>query len=581
MGILFGRRLLLLAATCPLFLFILSCSGDDFQLLVELKTDLVAGRQFVGVRTEVGPMGLPGTPDFSADRVATTGESFLGGQRIAEFDGVPKGTHEVRVRLLDATGAVVAERTTIMTMSGTYALTVLVTGSCRDVVCPNAGEDAALTACVGGRCVDPRCSPETPEFCGALGCADDTECPDSVSCGSGSCVDSECFVVLDDASCAPNEVCVPVDGCVPSLDTSDAGPDCPASETSCTDGLDDDCDGDIDCADADCAGVSCDDGSVCTTDDACQSDGTCGGTAIDCDDGNDCTDDSCDPVEGCHSTNNTADCDDGSWCNGTDSCADGTCSAHASPPCPSFCNESTMLCEACGSDTDCGSVTTGMWGPCGGYEGTCGEMGTQSQMVMTPRCVSGTCTVETTSESQACMRDTDGTTCGTTTYEMWAPCGGWADDCDETGTQSRNVNAQTCVAGTCTTQTTMESRDCSRSVPNGTSCGGRWNRCCSGVCRDLTANGHCGACNVSCNAIGLTCRSTGTGGYACRGCSTNSMCQMEYGSRATCYDTSAPPAFCQCQCASNGVCSGGGCGGNFYCHDCPGHNFCAPFGGSC
>ena len=29
----------------------------------------------------------------------------------------------------------------------------------------------------------------------------------------------------------------------------------PGSETSCNDGVDNDCDGDVDCADADCAGV--------------------------------------------------------------------------------------------------------------------------------------------------------------------------------------------------------------------------------------------------------------------------------------------------------------------------------------
>jgi hypothetical protein len=86
---------------------------------------------------------------------------------------------------------------------------------------------------------------------------------------------------------------------------------------------------------------------------------------------------------------------------------------------------------------------------------------------------------------------------------------------------------------------------------------------------------------VSCAAIGRTCAATGTGGYGCRGCTTNAECISEHDGAATCWDVGAPPAFCQCQCPANGVCANAGCGANFFCHDCPGHNFCAPFGGSC
>lgn len=107
------------------------------------------------------------------------------------------------------------------------------------------------------------------------------------------------------------------------------------TESFCSDGIDGDLDGTIDCDDADCDddpacadcladedcedgnvcttdscvdGVCvqgfnnnpCDDGDVCTTDDECKDGGVCmGGPALDCDDGDPCTLDSCDPLTGC------------------------------------------------------------------------------------------------------------------------------------------------------------------------------------------------------------------------------------------------------------------------------------------
>ncbi len=120
------------------------------------------------------------------------------------------------------------------------------------------------------------------------------------------------------------------------------------------DGLDNDCDGQVDgpectaCAsDADCdapawcltgvceAGVcqvetlpdgsDCDDGSVCTVGETCQS-GMCLGEPVDCDDGDPCTDDGCDPDSGCTYAFNTADCDDGDPCTTADACdGNGAC----------------------------------------------------------------------------------------------------------------------------------------------------------------------------------------------------------------------------------------------------------------
>jgi len=71
----------------------------------------------------------------------------------------------------------------------------------------------------------------------------------------------------------------------------------------------------------------------------------CGDSAA-CDDGNPCTDDSC--MGGfCTYSGNTGSCDDGIFCNGSDSCAEGSCSVHSGDPCGgSFCLEPYRACMA-------------------------------------------------------------------------------------------------------------------------------------------------------------------------------------------------------------------------------------------
>ena len=549
------------------------CGGEGVGVSVDLKTDWQPGRQFVGVLTTVGVgLGHDFQPVGSPEQTVSTTQDFLGGHRVAEFEGLAPGNYVIRVELLTPEGATLALRDTLLHLTEGYALTVLLTSSCDEVVCPGEGSPTENTACYGGRCVDPRCSPETPEFCGEPTCATDADCG-AVGCAAGVCVESECLLRAEDRLCGDGYVCDLIGGC--TLDVGvDGGAGCAPTETSCDDAEDDDCDGDVDCADSDCASQSCDDGSVCTAGDVCTG-GICTGSAMDCDDGNGCTDDSCDAIDGCQSTPNTAACDDGTWCNGSDTCRDGACQDHADPPCTEFCNESAMNCDMCLGDGDCGSVSFGGWSACGGFSGTCGEAGTQTRSVMTPRCNAGSCTVDVTTEAQSCSRDQDGVSCGTTTFGSWGNCGGFDDACDTDGTQSRTQTTRTCGGGSCRSDTNDQTRACSRSVANGKSCGsGRV--CCGNSCVSLSSNTHCGACRVDCAAVGLSCGSTGTGGFSCRGCSSNSQCTNVLNGAATCYQLGSPPTFCQCQCAGNGVCTGGGCGANFFCHDEPGHNYCSP-----
>ena len=149
--------------------------------------------------------------------------------------------------------------------------------------------------------------------------------------------------------------------------------DAPAPGEEVCNGLDDDCDGDVDephlldgdfvnlCDDGNpctadlCAGASgcdheslegeCLDGDACTIGDHCE-DGVCVGQPIVCDDENPCTDDLCDGLGGCTTEFNSAPCDDADPCTVSDSCQAGVCAGYA------------VACE-CEADADCASLEDG------------------------------------------------------------------------------------------------------------------------------------------------------------------------------------------------------------------------------
>ncbi len=281
------------------------CGSDTVELAVDLKTDLRPGSELASVRTELSAAAFDGGTMATirqAMRDVTTSSNFVHGERIAEYPDVPKGAAFVRVTLLDARGVALASRTTHVTLSDDYVLTVLVTRDCRAVVCPVPGGDPSLVACVGARCVSPECTPDRPDLCGDRECTEDLDCASAVACVRSRCVDGECFEVPEDALCASGERCDGAEGCLVDT-TPDAGPpdsgvfdagrdagpapmdaglhDGGGPETACTNGTDDDLDGNADCADSDCAGSTCDDGNACTHTDVCAA-GACAGTAITC-----------------------------------------------------------------------------------------------------------------------------------------------------------------------------------------------------------------------------------------------------------------------------------------------------------
>ena len=250
------------------------------------------------------------------------------------------------------------------------------------------GDFCTVDACVESTCEHPWDG--QVEGC----CQTSADCDDGLVCTTDLCQGGHCSQSIDPAvpSCCEHDLeCDDGDAC--TTDACDLGTgDCSHGAVECADGFActiDACDPQVGCVhtllplggccevDADCAAGpcqdahcdpeerycvmtpltgACDDGDVCTTDDACI-DGVCvGKPPAACDDGVACTDDLCDPAtgaclhvprdsacedgapctwdvcladSGCASapaTDGTA-CDDGDACSLQDTCAQGACAA--------------------------------------------------------------------------------------------------------------------------------------------------------------------------------------------------------------------------------------------------------------
>ncbi len=531
-----------------------ACHDETIALSVDLVTDLVPGTEFVEVTSELSP-GTPAAREVKR-RVAVSDKGFLQGLRVADFADLSSGSTSVVVSIASPGGKTVAERRARLTVSEDYALTLVISRDCQALVCPVPGGDPELSTCIGGTCASPDCLDGTSSACPKAECQTDKDCGAASSCAQPRCSKGVCLTLPDDTKCPAGQTCNPLSGC---FAPTPACQPTSASETSCTDGKDDDCDGKVDCADPDCASKACDDGNLCTKDDVCQGGACVPGPVQGCSDDDPCTVDSCDPVKGClHSAGpdgtacddgnpctdddvcqagvcqagaakncddqnpctddmcgadgecahaaNTASCDDGVFCNGSDSCAAGACSVHAGDTCAQACNEAKKACVACLSDKDCPTPAD--------------------------QVVEG-CTYAT---------------------------------CATTGTKTVKTFASTCntTSGKCeTTATTKKvATGCTRTVKSGQSCGtGKY--CCSNACVARNDPDHCSSCGVAC-ASGQSCKGIGSGHYTCTCNGTNAQCVTDgFGSDATCWN-----GLCQCQG------QGSACKGGATCEVVSGNNYC-------
>ncbi len=225
-------------------------------------------------------------------------------------------------------------------------------------------------------------------FCGGK-CGADDACPSGFTCQTATTVNgielSQCVAVAGLCPCTDTsvelglftycEVSSEVGACQGKRVCTEEGlTDCDAAEPAeeTCNGLDDDCDGDVDegdvvegigvcddgneCTADQCLGADgcenvplsegeCKDGDSCTVADHCE-EGACVGNPVICDDGNPCTDDACDAAGGCDFVDNDAVCDDGDPCTEADQCQEGVCSGV------------TVPCD-CQADADCAALEDG------------------------------------------------------------------------------------------------------------------------------------------------------------------------------------------------------------------------------
>ena len=120
--------------------------------------------------------------------------------------------------------------------------------------------------------------------------------------------------------------------------------------------------------------ADCSDGLFCNGVETCVDDACLAGTPVDCDDGVACTADSCNEgTDSCDNVTNDAVCDDGAFCNGSETCSAVVgCEAGISVDCDDgvgctddSCNETT---DSCDNDTNDGNCDNGVF--CDGSE-TC------------------------------------------------------------------------------------------------------------------------------------------------------------------------------------------------------------------
>ncbi len=320
--------------------------------------------------------------------------------------------------------------------------------------------------------------------------------PDHVSCGNGLFCDGEevCDPTLgcQDSSdpCAPPTKCdEPNDRCV--ICTTDAqcndGVFCNGLETCnvaagvCVPGTPPSCDDGVGCTLDECSAATdqcehtpdngaCDDGAFCNGSETCHPTLGCqAGTPPNCDDGVACTVDQCDETnDRCVNTPDNGACDNGLFCDGAETChpLDG-CQVGTPPDCndavsctADSCNEATDMCDHAPSDSVCDD---GLY--CNGAE-TCDPLN-DCEAGTPPDCNDGVlCTVDACNEpTDSCDHTPTNSLCDDGAY-----CNG-AETCDV-------LNG--CLAGTppncddgvaCTDDSCNEMNDTCDHVPQNGLCG--------------------------------------------------------------------------------------------------------------
>ena len=243
-------------------LFSLSCAGNDgVNFNVRLRTDMIPAAEFDRIVVTIDGQ--------NEERVDASSPSFLysAGAVVATYTTISSGEHTVRVELTRLGTVVVGVEQLVMVSDG-GSTTVVITRSCAGVECSGSSN-----LCLGGECVDSRCTPETPATCPADRCTSAAECGASPqACLTTVCREGACLAI-DEGSCGDGNYCDAAQGCRPydrivDGGTSDAGVDVgsDAGPPPC----DPICEGFDICEDGACVPATgcltaeeCDDGLIC------------------------------------------------------------------------------------------------------------------------------------------------------------------------------------------------------------------------------------------------------------------------------------------------------------------------------
>ena len=236
---------------------------------------------------------------------------------------------------------------------------------------------------ISGSCLQSVCNPKSGCMTFPLDgpCDDESPCTEGDTCSGGDCTGIQ--VSCDDDNPCTGDLCDMESGCAfnPLPGVCDDGSNCTQGDTcmegACVAGEPVQCPAgpcevtSCDPVSGDCIGVpspdgtSCEDGNLCTEEDACFG-GICGGIEVSCDDGEFCTTDTCDSGNGCEFTEESgALCTVEGVC-GKGLCQEGTCVISEDELCDDenvcttdFCNE-TLGCifltnpqTVCDDEVDC------------------------------------------------------------------------------------------------------------------------------------------------------------------------------------------------------------------------------------
>jgi hypothetical protein len=226
-------------------LFLLAGCTSGNELAVDVRTDLVPGVEFDGVRVTVEGQA-------PVERLARSGEDYGAPRRVAELTGLAPGRHVFQVELVQD-GRPVLQRRVSVRLEGNLIVVVVLSRDCRGVMCPRDGDDPTETECLGGRCVDPSCSEVDPALCGDAECTGASDCAPSAACVMPACVEGACLELPNTALCTADEYCQPGEGCVPLPGGGDAG--MPSLDAGVDAGTD--------------AGSGCVEGAPCDTGEPC------------------------------------------------------------------------------------------------------------------------------------------------------------------------------------------------------------------------------------------------------------------------------------------------------------------------